>query len=117
MSIIFTIISRNGNCLLYYSFHNNQNVFTNGLKRASLVAQTVKCLPAMQETLIQSLGREDSLEKEQQPTPYSCLEKSMDREAWQDTVHKVSKSWTQLSDEHTQKVKKRKYTLNSLRFL
>ena len=30
----------------------------------SLVAQMVKSLPAMQETLLQSLGREDSLEKE-----------------------------------------------------
>ena len=31
---------------------------------ASLVAQRVKCLPTMQETGVQSLGREDSLEKE-----------------------------------------------------
>ena len=30
---------------------------------ASLVAQTVKCLPAMQETQVQFLGWEDSLEK------------------------------------------------------
>ena len=30
----------------------------------SLVAQTVKRLPAMQETQVQSLGREDPLEKE-----------------------------------------------------
>ena len=30
----------------------------------SLVARTVKCLPTMQETWIQSLGREDLLEKE-----------------------------------------------------
>ena len=33
-------------------------------KRASLVAQRIKCLPAMQETRVQSLGREDPLEKE-----------------------------------------------------
>ena len=33
------------------------------LSRASLVAQTVKCLPAMWETWVQSLGWEDSLEK------------------------------------------------------
>ena len=32
--------------------------------RASLVAQRLKRLPAMQETWVQSLGREDSLEKE-----------------------------------------------------
>ena len=31
---------------------------------ASLVAQTVKHLPAMQEAWVQSLGREDPLEKE-----------------------------------------------------
>ena len=31
---------------------------------SSLVAQTVKCLPTMQETQVQSLGREDLLEKE-----------------------------------------------------
>ena len=31
---------------------------------ASLVAQTVKRLPAMQETQVRSLGREDLLEKE-----------------------------------------------------
>ena len=30
----------------------------------SLVAQTVKHLPAMQETWVQSLGQEDPLEKE-----------------------------------------------------
>ena len=28
---------------------------------ASLVAQTVKCLPAMQETWVHSLGQQDSL--------------------------------------------------------
>ena len=32
--------------------------------RASLVAQMVKHLPAMKETWVQSLGREDPLEKE-----------------------------------------------------
>ena len=29
---------------------------------------------------------------------YSCLENPMDRGAWQATVHRVIKSWTQLSD-------------------
>ena len=32
--------------------------------QASLVAQTVKRLPAVQETWVRSLGREDPLEKE-----------------------------------------------------
>ena len=31
---------------------------------ASLVAQMVKCLPAMQETRVRSLGQEDPLEEE-----------------------------------------------------
>ena len=32
------------------------------------------------------------------PLQYSCLEKPMDREAWWATVHRVAKSWTQLSN-------------------
>ena len=32
--------------------------------RASLLAQTVKCLPVVQETHVRSLGWEDPLEKE-----------------------------------------------------
>ena len=39
---------------------------------SSLVAQTVKRLPAMQETRVQSLGQEDPLEKEM-ATHYSTL--------------------------------------------
>ena len=30
------------------------------------------------------------------PLQYSCLENSMDRGAWQATVHGVAKSWTPL---------------------
>ena len=37
--------------------------------RASLVAQVVKNLPAMQETQVQSLGREDPWRRKWQPTP------------------------------------------------
>ena len=59
----------------------------------------VKNLPAMQETQVQSLGQEDPLEKEMgYPLHYSCLENSMDRRAWQATVHGITKSQTQLSD-------------------
>ena len=29
---------------------------------------------------------------------YSCLENSMDREAWQATVHGIAKCWTRLGD-------------------
>ena len=40
------------------------NYLLSGFFRTSLVAQTVKCLPTMQETRVQSLGQEDALEKE-----------------------------------------------------
>ena len=42
------------------------------LTRTSLVAQMVKLLSTMQETWVQSLGQEDSLEKEM-ATHYSTL--------------------------------------------
>ena len=52
-------------------------------ERASLVAQTVRNLPVMQETRVWSLGQEDLLEKGMAyPLHYSCLDTSMDRGAW-----------------------------------
>ena len=42
-----------------------------GLQETSLVAQTVKHLSTMQETWVQSLGREDLLKKEM--APYSSV--------------------------------------------
>ena len=66
--------------------------------RASLVAQVVKYLPAMQETQVQFLGREDSpAEGNGNPLQYSCLENPMDRGAWQAIVRGVTKSQTQLN--------------------
>ena len=64
-----------------------------------LAAQMVKNLPAVQETWVQSLGREDPLE-EGMATHSSVLglENPMDRGAWQATVHGVTKSSTWLSD-------------------
>ena len=47
---------------------------------ASLVAQRLKRLPAVQETWVGSLGREDALEEN--PLQYSCLENPMDGGAW-----------------------------------
>ena len=48
-----------------------------------MVAQTVKHLPTMQKTQVQSLGWEDPLEKEMaNPLQYSCLENPTDRGAW-----------------------------------
>ena len=47
---------------LFY-IYNILNLFTK-YQGASLVAQSVKNLPAMQETQVQFLGQEDPLEKE-----------------------------------------------------
>ena len=67
--------------------------------RASLVAQLVKNLPAMQETWVRSLGWEDSL-KEGVATHSTILawRIPMDGGAWRATFHGVTKSQTRLSD-------------------
>ena len=59
---------------------------------ASLAAQTIKNLPAMQENpdSIPALGRSPG-EGNGNPLQYSCLENSMDRGAWWITVHGVAK--------------------------
>ena len=59
----------------------------------------VKNLPAMQQTWVRPLGREDPLE-EAMATQSSLLawRIPMDRGAWWATVHEVTKSQTQLSD-------------------
>jgi len=58
----------------------------------------VKNLPAMQETQFWAQSQEDSPgEGNGYPFQYSCLENSIDREAWQATVHGVSKSQTRLN--------------------
>ena len=61
---------------------------------ASLVAQLVKNPPATQEASVQSLGREDPLEKGT-ATHSSIL-------AWRIpwTIYGVTKSWTRLTDFH-----------------
>ena len=66
---------------------------------ASLVAQTVKNLPAVQETWVRSLGWEDPLE-EGMANHSSILAW---RIPWSEepgglTVHRVAESWTRLSD-------------------
>ena len=48
---------------------------------ASLVAQMVKNLPAMQETQVLSLGQKILWRRESYPFLYSCLENPMDRGA------------------------------------
>ena len=66
-----------------------------------MVAHMINNLPEIQETWVQSLGQEDPLEKGMVThSSISCLENSMDREAWWATVHGVAKSWTRLSNLH-----------------
>ena len=58
------------------------------------MAQTVKNLPAMQETGVPSLDQEDPLEEGNgSPLQYSCLE-NLNRGAWQAAVHEVVENWT-----------------------
>ena len=67
--------------------------------RVSLVVQMVKNLPAMWETWVQSLGWEYPLEEVM--AIYSSIlawRIPMDRGAWQATVHRTAKSWTQLNE-------------------
>ena len=59
---------------------------------ASLIVQSVKNLSAMLETQVRFLGWEDSPgEGNGNPLQYSCLENAMVREAWQATVHGVTR--------------------------
>ena len=65
----------------------------------SFQAQTVKNLPPTRETRLQSLGKEDALEKGM-ATHSSILAGRipMDRGTWWAAVHGVSKNQTQLSN-------------------
>jgi len=58
------------------------------------MAQTIKNLPAMRETWVQSLGREDTLEKGMAAHSSILAENFMDRGPWWATVHGVTKSRT-----------------------
>ena len=60
------------------------------------MTQSVKNLPAMQETDVRSLDQQDPLEKRMagNPLQYPCLEESMDRETWRATVEGIAESET-----------------------
>ena len=47
------------------------------------------------------------------PLQYSCLENPMDRGAWWATVHRVTKSWTQLKQLNTHTIQ---FVQNSCRY-
>ena len=56
------------------------------------MAQIVKILPAMQETLVPSLGWENPLEKGMAThSSYSCLENSIERGPWWAAAHGITK--------------------------
>ena len=66
---------------------------------ASLVAQTEKNPPAIQETWVRSLSWEDSLEEGKATHPSIIAWRiPMDRVGWWATVHGVAKRQTRLSD-------------------
>ena len=69
------------------------------MSRASLVPQMVENLPAIRETWVLSLGREDPLE-EGMTTHSSILAWKIpkDRGCWRATALGVAKSQAQLSD-------------------
>ena len=79
-----------------FSFVNSCKYVNIEYKQASPVAQIVKNLPAMRETRVRSLGCEDPLGKETANSfQYSCLENSMDRGAWMQSMglQKVRHDW------------------------
>ena len=53
-----------------------------GQSLGSLVCIFLGALPAMRETRVRSLGREDPLQEEMATHSCSCLENSMDGGAW-----------------------------------
>ena len=68
--------------------------------RAFQVALVVRNLPANARDIrdmdwIPGLGRTPG-GGHGNPVQFSCLENPMDRGAWQATVHRITKSWTQL---------------------
>ena len=73
----------------------NDKVSVTRVSEVFPVAQSVKSLPAIQETWVQSLGREDSLEKEMAThSSILAMENSMDRGAWWAKVQEFTKNQT-----------------------
>ena len=65
---------------------------------ASLMAQMVQNLPAMQKTGFHPCVRKIPWRRNSYPLQYSCLENSMNGGSWWAVVHRVIKNWTWLSD-------------------
>ena len=83
----------------YTHTHNKHTYIC--MYRDFLVAKTVKNLPTIQETQVQTLGWEDPLEKERLATPvFLPGEFHGQRSLVGYIVQGIAKSWTQLSDQH-----------------
>ena len=82
---------------LQVRLHRDRNLNAEGRPWAPPVAQSVKNLPAMQETLVHSLGGEDPLEKETGAHSSIHAGKSCGQRSLGATVHAVA-SGTQLSN-------------------
>ena len=65
------------------------------------MAQTVKNLPATQETRVKSLGWEDPWEGNGYPLQYSCLENSVDRGGWQATYSPWGRKESDMTEQLT----------------
>ena len=61
------------------------------------MAQRLKHLPAMQETWVQCLGQEDTLEEGMAMQSSTRLNNSMDRRAWKVAANRVTQNWTLLT--------------------
>ena len=109
-----------GNAPTKASQHKCQIVEFRELERASPVDQGVKNLPAMQEIQemqVLSWVRRSPGGGHGNPLQYSCLENSMDRGAWQSTVHGVTKSQKRLKWQHarTQEARESRTVLGYLK--
>ena len=88
------------NCLRQMAKDLQKNIMFNFLFNCLLCCETISggldskeaAHSAGEQVSISGLGRSPG-EGNGNPLQYSCLENSMDRGAWQSTVHGVAKSW------------------------
>ena len=78
-------------------FYQSMNIFVSLITEASVGKESACCVGDLAS--IPGSGRSPG-EGNGNPFQYSCLEKSMDRGAWQATVCGITKSRTQLSAYH-----------------
>ena len=102
-----------------FQFHPSNGTKVPSKTKTKQGGQMVKNLPAMQETWVQSLGWEDSLEKGMATHSCICLENSMDRGDWQGMVHRVREELdtTELLTQWHQTVKDKSQTSKETEFI